>query len=101
MPAIGGLAMFIGFVVALVVARGLDRFDVLFARNSEPQGVLLAAAIIVVVGLYDDIKGLSAPAKVTGTVIAGLALVWFGVNMYYFRLPFLGVFYLSPTTGSR
>ncbi len=95
MPAIGGLAMFIGFVVALFVARGLDRFDVLFARNSEPQGVLLAAAIIVVVGLYDDIKGLSAPAKVTGTVIAGLALVWFGVNMYYFRLPFLGVFYLS------
>ena len=28
-------------------------------------------------------------------MIAGLALVWFGVVMYYFRLPFLGVFYLS------
>ena len=55
----------------------------------------MAAAIIMVVGLWDDIKGLSPPAKVTGTVIAGLALVWFGVNMYYFRLPFLGVFYLS------
>ncbi len=95
MPAIGGLAMFMGLIVAIVVARLLDRFDSLFARNSEPQGVLIAAAIIVALGLADDIRGISAPAKVTGTVIAGLALVWFGVVMYYFRLPFLGVFYLS------
>ena len=35
--------------------------------------------IIVALGLADDIRGISAPAKVTGTVIAGLALVWFGV----------------------
>ncbi len=95
MPAIGGLAMFVGLVAALVAARFLDRFDVLFARNSEPQGVLIAAALIVALGLLDDIRGISAPAKVTGTVIAGMALVWFGVTMYYFRLPFLGVFYLS------
>ena len=51
--------------------------------------------IIVAVGLWDDIKGMSAPAKVTGTVAAGLALVWFGVTMYYFRLPFVGVIVLS------
>ena len=38
---------------------------------------------------------MSAPAKVTGTVVAGLALVCFGVTMYYFRLPFVGVFVLS------
>ncbi|MGH9271905.1 MAG: glycosyltransferase family 4 protein, partial [Ilumatobacteraceae bacterium] len=95
MPAIGGLAMFVGLAAALAVAWGLDRFDALFTRNSEPQGILIAAAIIVVLGLLDDIRGISAPAKVTGTVIAGLALVWFGVVMYYFRLPFLGVFYLA------
>ena len=35
-PAIGGLAMFAGFIVAFAVARLLDRFDSLFARNSEP-----------------------------------------------------------------
>ena len=94
-PAFGGLAMYVGFLVALATARPMDAFDPLFARNSEPRGVLLAATIIVAVGLFDDIKGLSAPAKVTGTVVAGLALVWLGVTMYYFRLPFLGVFVLS------
>ena len=94
-PAFGGLAMYVGFVVALAVARLMDPFDPLFARNSEPEGVLLAMTIIVGVGLLDDIKGMSAPAKVTGTVVAGLALVWFGVTMYYFRLPFVGVFVLA------
>ena len=94
-PAFGGLAMYGGFLVALTVARLMDTFDPLFARNSEPQGVVVAMTIIVAVGLWDDIKGMSAPAKVTGTVVAGLALVWFGVTMYYFRLPFAGVIVLS------
>jgi UDP-GlcNAc:undecaprenyl-phosphate GlcNAc-1-phosphate transferase len=94
-PAIGGLAMFVGFLVAFAVARLMDTFDPIFARNSEPRGIVLAAVIIISVGLYDDVKGLSAPAKVTGTVFAGLALVWFGVTMYYFRIPFLDVYFLS------
>jgi UDP-GlcNAc:undecaprenyl-phosphate/decaprenyl-phosphate GlcNAc-1-phosphate transferase len=95
MPAFGGLAMYGGFLVSLAVARLWDTFDPLFARNSEPAGVLLAVTIIVAVGLWDDVKGMSPPAKVTGTVVAGLALVWFGVTMFYFRLPFAGVFVLS------
>jgi len=94
-PAIGGLAMYGGFLVALTVARLMDRFDPLFARNSEPRGVLLAVTIMVAAGLWDDIKGMSPPGKVTATVFAGLVLVWFGVTMYYFRLPFLGVFVVS------
>ena len=89
MPAIGGLAMFAGFIVAFAVSRLLDTFDQLYARNSEPRGIILAATIIVAVGLYDDIKGASPPAKVTATVLAGIALVHFGATMYYFRIPFV------------
>jgi len=89
MPAIGGLAMFIGFIAAFTVARLLDRFDPLFARNSEPRGIIAAAVVIVAVGLWDDVKGSAPPAKVTAIVIAGLALVQFGVTMYYFRIPFV------------
>ncbi len=40
-PAFGGLAMYVGFLVALATARLMDRFDPLFARNSEPRGVVL------------------------------------------------------------
>jgi UDP-GlcNAc:undecaprenyl-phosphate GlcNAc-1-phosphate transferase len=94
-PAIGGLAMFIGFIVAFAAARLLDRFDPLFARNSEPRGIIAAAVVILVVGLYDDIKGSMPPAKVTAIVIAGLILVQNGVTMYYFRVPFLDDILLS------
>jgi len=88
LPDIGGLAMFVGFVAALLTAWLLGSFDVVFDNNSEPLGVLLAAAAIFAVGFIDDIKEISAPAKVIGTVAAGLALVWFGVVMFSFRLPF-------------
>jgi UDP-GlcNAc:undecaprenyl-phosphate GlcNAc-1-phosphate transferase len=95
MPAIGGLAMFVGLIVAFGVARLLDRFDPLFARNSEPRGVLLAASVIILVGLYDDIRGTLPPARVTAIVLAGLALVQFGATMYYFRIPFVDDILLS------
>jgi UDP-GlcNAc:undecaprenyl-phosphate GlcNAc-1-phosphate transferase len=94
-PDVGGIAMFLGFVAALGVAWQMDRFDEVFQRNSEPLGVLLAAVIVFGVGLIDDIKELSAPAKATGIVLGALVLVWFGVTMYNFRVPFLGAFVLS------
>lgn len=94
-PDVGGIAMFVGFGVALAWALATGSFDELFDRNSEPLGVLLAASAMFLLGFVDDIREISAPAKVTGTVVGGLVLVWFGVTMYYFRVPFLDVFVLS------
>lgn len=95
LPNVGGIALFIGFAGAFAIARLMDVFDPLFARNSEPRGVLIAAAVMLLVGLVDDIRDISAPAKVAGTVLVGAVLVYYGVTMYYFRLPFLDVVVLS------
>jgi UDP-GlcNAc:undecaprenyl-phosphate GlcNAc-1-phosphate transferase len=94
-PDVGGIAMFLGFIVALAIAWKMGRFSPVFDNNSEPLGVLLAAIVIFSTGLVDDIREISSPAKVTGTVIAGLVLVYFGATMFYFRVPFLDVFVLS------
>jgi len=94
-PDVGGLAMFAGVIVALFVAWRMDRFSPLFSGNSEPTGVLLAAAVMLGVGTRDDIKEVSAPARVLTTVFAGMILVWFGVTMFYFRVPFVGVIQVS------
>ncbi len=94
-PDVGGIAMFVGFVVALGAARLNNTFDPLFARNSEPRGVLFAATVMFLVGFIDDVREISAPAKVAGTVIAGSILVSFGVTMFFFRVPLLGVFVLD------
>ncbi|MGA7756735.1 MAG: MraY family glycosyltransferase [Ilumatobacteraceae bacterium] len=88
LPDVGGLAMFVGFLAAMLTAWFVDAFDTLFDSNSEPLGVLLAATIVFAVGFIDDIREVSAPAKVAGTVLAGIVLVQFGVVMYSFRLPF-------------
>jgi UDP-GlcNAc:undecaprenyl-phosphate GlcNAc-1-phosphate transferase len=94
-PDVGGIAMFIGFVTAFMVARLWHEFDPLFARNSEPRGVLIAATLMFMVGFIDDIREISAPAKVFGTVLVGGVLVYYGVTMFYFRVPFVDVFILS------
>jgi UDP-GlcNAc:undecaprenyl-phosphate GlcNAc-1-phosphate transferase len=73
----------------------MDRFSGLFEANSESIGVLLGAALILVVGVVDDVREISAPARVVATIATGMILVWFGVTMFYFRIPFLGVLQLS------
>jgi UDP-GlcNAc:undecaprenyl-phosphate GlcNAc-1-phosphate transferase len=47
------------------------------------------------VGVIDDVRDISAPARVVATIATGMILVWFGVTMFYFRIPFLGVLQLS------
>lgn len=95
LPDVGGLAMYVGFVVAFVTAWSMGSLDLLFASNSEPWGVLIGATLIFAVGFIDDIRDISAPAKVIGTVLAGTALVQLGVVMYAVRLPYLETTYLS------
>jgi UDP-GlcNAc:undecaprenyl-phosphate GlcNAc-1-phosphate transferase len=43
----------------------------------------------------DDIREVSAPARVFGVIVTGMILVTAGVTMFYFRIPFLGVIQLS------
>jgi UDP-GlcNAc:undecaprenyl-phosphate GlcNAc-1-phosphate transferase len=94
-PHIGGVAMFVGFLAAMGVAASLSRFDPLFVSNSEPLGVVLGCGVVFAVGFFDDIFDLSAPAKITGTVVAGVVLSAFGVTMFNFRVPFLDLVQLD------
>ena len=94
-PDVGGIAFFVALVAAITVAWQMDRFDPLFKNNSELFGVIVAGFIVFVLGFIDDIHEVSAPMKVTGVVIAAIALIWFGVTMIYFRAPFVDVFVLS------
>jgi UDP-GlcNAc:undecaprenyl-phosphate/decaprenyl-phosphate GlcNAc-1-phosphate transferase len=95
-PVLGGLSMFIGFLAGMAVATQVDQFDPVFRGTSEPLGILLAATIMFVVGLVDDIREVSPPAKMAGIVLAASALSLLGVTMLFFRLPYLGFWSLSP-----
>jgi len=96
-PTLGGLGMLAGVVVALGVASQIRSFHVTFSGSSEPLGVVLAAIAITAVGLIDDFVGMSAPAKMAGQVLSASILWFFGVTMFWFKVPFAGVVVLSAS----
>jgi UDP-GlcNAc:undecaprenyl-phosphate GlcNAc-1-phosphate transferase len=95
-PTLGGLALWFAVLVGLGVAALMPAFTGLFEVSSEPLGVVLAGTVIVALGSYDDVRGLSVPAKVAGQILAGGLLILNGVQLFYFWFPGLGVLSLSP-----
>lgn len=95
-PYGGGGAMFLGFLVAIIVAAAIPQLRPLFRGSSEPLGVVLAAAAIFGVGLVDDAREMSAPAKIAGEVLAASILYFLGVTLYAFKIPLGGLITLSP-----
>jgi UDP-GlcNAc:undecaprenyl-phosphate GlcNAc-1-phosphate transferase len=98
-PTLGGGAMFVAFLAAMGVAALIPGFRPVFSGSSEPYGVIAAATVIFGVGLLDDIREVSAPAKVAGQVLAACVLGLAGVTMFYFRIPFADFVVLSPDLG--
>jgi UDP-GlcNAc:undecaprenyl-phosphate/decaprenyl-phosphate GlcNAc-1-phosphate transferase len=94
-PTGGGAAMFVAFLAAMAVASRLHQFRGTFRGSSEPLGVVLAASVMFAVGLLDDLREVSAPAKMAGQVFAASVLYLFGVTMLYFQVPSRGFIVLS------
>jgi UDP-GlcNAc:undecaprenyl-phosphate/decaprenyl-phosphate GlcNAc-1-phosphate transferase len=94
-PYGGGLAMFLAFVAAMIVADHIANLHGIYQGSSEPLGVVLGAAIILAVGLLDDAREISAPAKVAGQVLAAMVLVFLGATMFWLKVPLAGTVVLS------
>lgn len=95
-PVLGGAALFIGLVGALGVAMLLPEFEAVFDARTNVVGVIAAALVMWVTGLIDDVRDVSAPAKVAGMVLSGSLLTLVGLSIIYFRVPFLGFTVLPP-----
>jgi UDP-GlcNAc:undecaprenyl-phosphate/decaprenyl-phosphate GlcNAc-1-phosphate transferase len=95
-PYGGGAAMFVGFLVAMLAAAAVPQLRPIFKDSSEALGVVLAAGAIFAVGLIDDVRDMSAPAKMAGQVLAASILYFMGVTMYEFKLPLAGFVVLTP-----
>jgi UDP-GlcNAc:undecaprenyl-phosphate GlcNAc-1-phosphate transferase len=100
-PTLGGLALFFGFI------GGLGLSSLLFPRlfiSSEAAGIAIGAALMVGIGIIDDLKGLSAPAKLAGQILAASVMTLAGVQVLFFWLPSFGplregVVSLAPELG--
>ncbi len=80
-PRLGGVAVF--FSVILSLAVGLWLFPVRGWRPGNPQllGLLVGSACILLLGVYDDIRGAKAPTKLVFQVAAAGLLYFSGVRI--------------------
>ena len=74
---LGGMAIYLSFLFALAFTHEFDE---------RVLGLLLAASIIVMLGLFDDLKVLTPGAKLAGQAVATAVLIKAGIMI---RLSFL------------
>lgn len=93
---LGGAAILLGVLAGLATAWQAQQFEDVFRTGSVPLGVAVASVVIFGVGQLDDLRDVSPPAKIAGTVLAGSILSLAGVSILFFRIPFAGLVDLSP-----
>ena len=79
-PRLGGLAIFIGFMVSVLILGNVR-------GNGQMQSILLGSVIIVVLGVVDDIMALPAMLKFVVQIAAALIPALNGVVIQAFSNP--------------
>jgi len=68
-PRLGGLGIFIGFLIGYMI----------FGKSTiQMNSILIGSFIIVLTGIFDDIKPISAKAKLFGQIFASAVIVFYG-----------------------
>ena len=88
-PRIGGFAMLVGLLVSLVVAASIGWFKPVFAEPVHILAIALAAIVITILGILDDLIDLDWTLKLAGQFIAAGILAWQGVQLM--SLPIAGL----------
>ena len=90
-PRMGGLAMYLGVVAAVLLASQLPALTRGFVYSSGMPAVVVAGGLIMLVGLIDDRWGLDALTKFAGQITAASVLVTMGVAWSVLYIPIGGV----------
>lgn len=91
-PVGGGIAVFLGFALALAAVRFATEFPTGTLRNL--RGILFGAALVFGLGLWDDAlkpRGLGVAPKFAVEFAAGLILFFFGIHIQFLEPRYLAV----------
>ena len=77
-PRLGGLAIFIGFLLSVVLFADLTK---------QVQGILVGAIIVAALGAVDDLISLKPIAKLLGQSVAAVVAISHGVIIHLFTNP--------------
>ncbi|MEC9488535.1 MAG: MraY family glycosyltransferase [Halanaerobium sp.] len=85
-PTIGGLAIFLGFLVAVLISVPF---------SPKLMGIIMGGGLLIVIGLLDDLYELSAGIKLAGQILAACIALFYGIKIEFITNPLGGMFYLS------
>ncbi|KOO37212.1 glycosyltransferase family 4 protein [Priestia koreensis] len=84
MPRLGGLAIYISFLIGYFILTPNSQYV-------KVDAMLIGSTIIIITGVLDDMIELSAKIKLLGQVLAaGIVVVYGGVQVDFVNLPFGG-----------
>lgn len=78
-PRLGGLAIYVGFMAAVLFCVPV---------RHELLGLLLGCTAIVALGIWDDICNISAKVKLVGQIVAACIPIAFGIQIEWLTNPF-------------
>lgn len=94
LPTMGGIAMYLGLVAALIASQVLPFFRQLNLVNNS-AAVLVTCTLMLGLGVIDDARGIQPLTKLVAQIFVAGVLVLLGVVLSYFWLPGFGLFILS------
>jgi len=86
-PTMGGVAMWLGFLVALGISQWLPFFDQMNAHSPEPIAALVTCSLMVGLGAIDDKREISYLTKLTAQIFIAGVLALLGVQLTYMWFP--------------
>lgn len=94
-PRMGGLAMLLGFVTAMLFASKTAFLRGVFQQNHQAWVVMVGAVFICLLGIADDIWDLDWMLKLSGQLLISVFVAWGGLQII--SLPIGSLVTASPT----
>ncbi|MFC0525400.1 glycosyltransferase family 4 protein [Pontibacillus salicampi] len=79
MPRLGGLAIFLSFIIGMLF---------FFPDSQYTLPLIIGSTIIIITGVLDDMRELSPKVKMAGQLAAAIVVVLGGVEVEFINLPF-------------
>ena len=89
-PRFGGLAIYLGTMAAILIMA---------PHTMKVMGIVLGGTFIYLVGLYDDLRDMSAKVKLGCQILSGLIIFATGTKIAFIHIPFhdqSSYIFLSP-----
>jgi UDP-GlcNAc:undecaprenyl-phosphate GlcNAc-1-phosphate transferase len=100
-PRLGGVAIFASMLIALSTLPLIPNLLTQSLRGRTPEIflVLVPTALVLMLGVYDDLRGAKAVVKFAGLGIIASLFYAMGGRIETLAIPFLGAIHFPPAAG--